>query len=169
MGRWDGDCRSGSGRGSDRTDGFRPRRTRSRAAHVTLGPIARKTLLTVHIAVSVGWMGAAAAYVALNLPSLTGAEEQAVRAAHLMMPVVAVYALMPLAMATLLTGVALSLGTKRGLLQHYWVAVSLVVTCSAQPCWPSICRRWKTSRSSPQTHTETSRLCGVMSSIPSVG
>ena len=98
---------------------------------MNLGPVARKSLLTVHIGVSVGWMGAAAAYVALNLPSLTGAEEQTVRAAYLVMPVVAVYALVPLAMATLVTGVALSLGTKWGLLQHYWVVASLAITLVA--------------------------------------
>ena len=98
---------------------------------MNLGPIARKTLLTVHIGVSVGWMGAAAAYVALNLPFSLGAEEPSVRAAYLMMPMVAVYALVPLAMATLVTGVALSVGTKWGLFQHYWVVASLTITLFA--------------------------------------
>jgi ribose/xylose/arabinose/galactoside ABC-type transport system permease subunit len=98
---------------------------------VKLSPVARRVLLIVHIAVSVGWMGAAAAYVVLNIPALTGADEQSRRAAYLMMPVVADYALVPLAVATVVTGVALALGTKWGLLQHYWVTVSLVVTLFA--------------------------------------
>ena len=98
---------------------------------MTLRPPARKALLVLHIAVSVGWMGAAAAYAALNVPAITGADEQVARAAYLMMPVIAEYALMPLAIATVVTGIALALGTTWGLWQHYWVAVSLVVTVFA--------------------------------------
>lgn len=98
---------------------------------MTLAPVARKILLTLHIAVSVGWMGAAAAYVTLNVPALTEGDEQAVRAAYLMMPIVFVYALVPLAVATVVTGVALALGSKWGLFQHYWVTVSLGVTLFA--------------------------------------
>ena len=96
-----------------------------------LSQTARRVLLIVHISVSVGWMGAAAAYVALNVPALTGADEQTMRAAHLMMPVVAEYTLVPLAVATVVTGLALALGTRWGLLQHYWVVVSLGVTLFA--------------------------------------
>jgi len=96
-----------------------------------LSPTARRALLIVHIAVAVGWMGAAATYVALNVPALTAADEQSMRAAYLMMPIVADYALVPLAVATVVTGLALALGTKWGLLQHYWVAVSLGVTLFA--------------------------------------
>jgi len=96
-----------------------------------LGPTARRALLIVHLSVSVGWMGAAAAYVALNVPALTAADEQTMRAAYLMLPFVADYALVPLALATVVTGLALALGTRWGLLQHYWVAVSLGVTLFA--------------------------------------
>jgi predicted Abi (CAAX) family protease len=96
-----------------------------------LSPAARRVLLIVHISVSVGWIGAAAAYVVLNVPALTGADDQTMRAAYLMMPVVADYALVPLAVATVVTGIALALGSKWGLLQHYWVTVSLGVTLFA--------------------------------------
>jgi len=96
-----------------------------------LSPTARRVLLIVHISVSVGWMGAAAAYAVLNVPALTGADEQTRRAAYLMMPIVADHLLVPLAVATVVTGVALALGTRWGLLQHYWVVVSLGVTLFA--------------------------------------
>jgi hypothetical protein len=95
-----------------------------------LSPTARRVLLIVHISVSVGWMGAAAAYVALNVPALTGSDET-MRASYLMMPIIADYALVPLAVATVVTGLALALGTKWGLLQHYWVTVSFGVTLLA--------------------------------------
>jgi len=96
-----------------------------------LSPTPRRVLLIVHISVSVGWMGAAAAYVALNVPALAGADEQSMRAAYLMMPIVADYVLVPLSVATVVTGLALALGTRWGLLQHYWVTVSLGVTVVA--------------------------------------
>ena len=98
---------------------------------MTLPSAARKVLLVTHIAVSVGWMGGAAAYVALNVPVVAHDDEATVRAAYLMMPVVADYLLMPLAVATLLTGIALGLGTRWGLLQHYWVTFSLGLTVLA--------------------------------------
>lgn len=96
-----------------------------------LGPKVRRTVLIIHVAVSVGWMGAAAGYVALNVPVISGAGEPSQRAAYLMMPIVARYALVPLALATVVTGIALALGTRWGLLQHYWVSISLAVTIFA--------------------------------------
>ena len=61
-------------------------------------------MLAVHVAASVGWLGAIAAYIALNVPVIAGADEQLVRAAHLMMRPVAWYAVVPLALTSLVTG-----------------------------------------------------------------
>src|SRR5262249_48219453 len=80
---------------------------------------------------SVGWFGAIAAYITLNVPALTGSNDQTVRAAYLMMRPVAWYAIVPLAIATLLTGIVLSLGTPWGLFRHYWVIFSLIITVIA--------------------------------------
>ncbi|WP_206051067.1 DUF2269 domain-containing protein [Nocardioides speluncae] len=80
---------------------------------------------------SVGWLGAIAAYIALNVPALAGDDEQTVRAAYLMMDVVMRYALIPLAAATLATGIVQALGTPWGLFRHYWVTISLVLTIIA--------------------------------------
>jgi cytochrome bd-type quinol oxidase subunit 2 len=96
-----------------------------------LGPRSRRSLLIVHIAVSVGWMGAILAYVAINAPLVLGADEPLQRAAYVLMPVVMRLALIPLAVATVITGVALSLGTKWRLFEYYWVVVSLAVTVVA--------------------------------------
>jgi hypothetical protein len=41
------------------------------------------------------------------------------------------YAIVPLSLASLLTGLIMSLGTKWGLFQHYWVLISLVLTSVA--------------------------------------
>lgn len=96
-----------------------------------LGSGARRAVLIVHIAVSVGWMGAAAAYVTLNVPIVAGGDDEVVRAAYRMMPFVARYALVPMALATVATGLALALGTRWGLLRHYWVTIGLGVTLFA--------------------------------------
>lgn len=78
-----------------------------------------------------GWLGAIAAYIALNVPALTSADEQTVRAAYLMMAPVAWYAVVPLAVISLLTGIVQSLGTPWGLFRHYWVVISLLLTIFA--------------------------------------
>jgi len=95
-----------------------------------MSPGWRKITLTVHVACSVGWLGATAAYITLNVPALTG-DEQTARAAYLMMLPVGWYAIVPLAIATLLTGIVLSLGTVWGLFRHYWVLYSLIITVVA--------------------------------------
>ena len=94
-------------------------------------PRLRKPMLCAHVAVSVGWLGAIAAYIALNVPALTSSDEQTVRAAYLMMEPVARYAIVPLAVTSLLTGIVQSLGTPWGLFRHYWVLISLLLTLIA--------------------------------------
>lgn len=88
-------------------------------------------MLTVHVASSVGWLGAVVAYIAVNVPVLAGADEQQVRAAHLMMEPLAWYAVLPTALASLTTGVVQSLGTPWGLFRHWWVVISFVTTIFA--------------------------------------
>lgn len=96
-----------------------------------MSPGLRKLMLTIHVTASVGWLGAIAAYIALNVPALASENEQTVRAAYLMMDVVGRYALVPLAATSLATGILQSLGTPWGLLQHYWVTISLGLTTFA--------------------------------------
>jgi hypothetical protein len=82
-------------------------------------PRLRKLMLVVHIGTSVGWLGAIAAYIALHVRVLTGADEQTVRAAYLMMEPVILFAVAPLALASLVSGIVQSLGTPWGLFSHY--------------------------------------------------
>jgi hypothetical protein len=98
---------------------------------MTMRPRLRKAMLAVHVASSVGWLGAIAAYIALNVPVIAGADEELVRAAHLMMKPVAWYAVVPLALASLVTGIVQALGTPWGLFRHYWVLMSLLMTAFA--------------------------------------
>lgn len=97
----------------------------------TMSQRVRKAALTTHITVSVGWIGAVATYLALAVTGLTSQDGQLVRAAYLAMEVTAFYVIVPLAVATLLTGLVMALGTRWGLFRHYWVLISLLLTIIA--------------------------------------
>jgi uncharacterized membrane protein len=90
----------------------------------------RKLVFTAHVVCSVGWIGAVIAYLALVVAALTSEDAQTVRAAFLAMETT-YFVLVPLAFASLLTGVVQSLGTTWGLLRHYWVVFKLLLTVIA--------------------------------------
>jgi hypothetical protein len=91
----------------------------------------RKFALAAHLTLSVGWIGAVAAYMALDVAAATGQDAQTVRAAYLGMGMIARYIIVPLALASLLTGLVMAVGTKWGLFRHYWVLISLLLTIVA--------------------------------------
>ena len=96
-----------------------------------MGPRARKLQLTVHVSVSVGWLGAVAAFLALAVAALRSGDADLVRGAYLAMDVTGWWVLVPLRVACLLTGVVQSLGTHWGLVRHYWVLATLVINLVA--------------------------------------
>jgi hypothetical protein len=91
----------------------------------------RKFALAVHLTGSVGWVGAVAAYIPFDVATVTSRDGQALRAAYLAMESIARSVIVPLALASLITGLIVSLGTKWGLFRHYWVLISLVLTTLA--------------------------------------
>lgn len=95
---------------------------------MTFAPNLRKFALTVHVTCSVGWLGAVASFLALAVVGLTSQEGQRVSAAYLAMDMITGFIIVPLSIATLLSGVIQSLGTKWGLLRHYWVLAKLLIT-----------------------------------------
>jgi hypothetical protein len=95
---------------------------------MTMAPGLRKFALIVHLTVSVGWIGTVVAYLALGVSARTSQDVQTIRAAYLAMDVIGWSAIVPLALAALLTGLVMSLGTPWGLFRHYWVLISLVLT-----------------------------------------
>jgi hypothetical protein len=95
---------------------------------MTATPGARKLALTAHVASSVGWLGAVAVFLALSLVGLTSGDQQTVRGAYLAMERAAWLVLVPLAFASLLTGIVQSLVTTWGLVRHYWVLFKLAIT-----------------------------------------
>ncbi|MFE9399362.1 hypothetical protein [Streptomyces flavidovirens] len=94
-------------------------------------PRLRKLTLTLHVTSSVGWLGAVAAFLALAVTGLTTSTPQTARGAYLAMDVVGWYVIVPLSVASLLSGLVQSLGTVWGLLRHYWVIAKLLITVVA--------------------------------------
>lgn len=96
-----------------------------------LTPRWRKVSLTAHVLASVGWFGAVAGFLSLAVAGLASGGEQLVRAAYLGMGLMGWFAIVPLSLASLLTGVLLSAGTSWGFFRHYWVLIKLVITVVA--------------------------------------
>jgi hypothetical protein len=95
---------------------------------MAMPPRLRRVVLTAHVVSSVGWLGAVVAYLALDVTAMVSRDVQVVRAAYVAMDLTVWYAIVPLALASVLIGVVNALGTTWGLFRHYWVLVKLVVT-----------------------------------------
>ena len=96
-----------------------------------MSPRARKLALTAHVTASVGWLGAVAAFLALAVTGLASDDGDTVRGAYLVMDLTGWFVLVPLSIASLLTGLVQSLGTAWGLFRHYWVLFKLVINVFA--------------------------------------
>jgi hypothetical protein len=98
---------------------------------MTMTPGLRKATLTAHVVTSVGWFGAVAVFLALAIAGLTSHDAQMVRADYLVMESIAWFIIVPLCLASVLTGLVSSLGTTLGLFRHYWVLIKLLMTIPA--------------------------------------
>jgi hypothetical protein len=98
---------------------------------MTMTPRFRKFALTAHVVSSVGWLGAVAAFLALAVAGLTSEDAQLVRAVYLVAEPLTWFVVIPLAFASLVTGIVQSLGTTWGLFRHYWVIFKLVIAVFA--------------------------------------
>ncbi|MEV4733015.1 DUF2269 domain-containing protein [Saccharopolyspora sp. NPDC049426] len=96
-----------------------------------MSPGVRKVALTAHVASSVGWFGAVAAFLALAVAGLASGDPEAARAAYLAMELTGWFVIVPLSLLSLITGVVQALGTQWGLFRHYWVLVKFVITALA--------------------------------------
>lgn len=96
-----------------------------------MAPAIRKVALAAHLTVSVGWVGAVAGYLALDVTVATSQDPQLVRSAWIAMGLIAWWAIVPLALTALLTGLVMALGTKWGLIRHWWVLISFLLTVVA--------------------------------------
>lgn len=94
-------------------------------------PTIRKLALTLHITSSVGWIGIVIAYLVIASAMRFSDDINMIQTGWTMLELIGWYVLVPIALMTLITGLLMSLGTRWGLVQHYWVLISLVLTCIA--------------------------------------
>jgi hypothetical protein len=94
-------------------------------------PALRKLALTAHVTFSVGWLGAVVAYLALAIGGLATQDAQVVRSGYFAMELTGWFVIVPLSLASLLTGLIQSLGTDWGLFRHYWILVKFALTVGA--------------------------------------
>lgn len=91
-------------------------------------PSLRKLVLTAHIILSVGWVGAVVAYLSVAIVGLTSTDAEMVRAAYRSIAVIGWFVIVPFSLATLLSGVVESFGTQWGLFRHWWVLAKFLLT-----------------------------------------
>ncbi|MCZ4348105.1 hypothetical protein [Devosia neptuniae] len=94
---------------------------------MTAGASLRRLLLTLHIASSVGLLGAVAAFLLLAAIGVAAAKP----GIYLAMNLITVYLIVPLAWASLLIGMLQSSVSPWGLTRHYWVVIKLGLTATA--------------------------------------
>lgn len=91
----------------------------------------RKLSLTAHVVSSVGWLGSVAAFLALSVAGATSRDGEIVRGAYVSMNVIGQFVIVPLSLASLSTGLLVSLSSSWGLFRFYWVVMKLVLTIGA--------------------------------------
>jgi len=98
---------------------------------MTLNASLRKFTLTAHVTFSVGWLGAVTAFLALAIAGLSRQSDQVARSFYVAMELIAWFVILPLNIATLVTGLVESLGTKWGIFRHYWILAKFFLTIAA--------------------------------------
>jgi hypothetical protein len=98
---------------------------------VIMTPRVRKFALVTHVTSSVGWLGSIAGFLVLAIAGLNSQDVQTVQSAYLASELITRWVIVPLAYASLLTGLIVSLGTSWGLFRHYWVLTKLLITILA--------------------------------------
>lgn len=95
---------------------------------MTMSPNIRKLALTIHLVLSIGWIGAVVVYLALGISAVKSTDPETIRAAWIAMDRAGWSAIVPLAVGSLGTGLIMSLATPWGLFRHYWVLISWALT-----------------------------------------
>lgn len=87
----------------------------------------RRLLRAAHVAVSGGWLGLVVAMLVLGAGAAAGGDASLAGLTYTLMDRIGSAVIPPLAVATLLTGLVLSVTTPWGLLRHWWVVVKVVL------------------------------------------
>lgn len=96
-----------------------------------LSPRARKSMVVLHVVVSVGWLALMLCLLTLSTTALTTNDADTVRTAYRAAGMLGDVLIIPLSLLTLTSGVVLSLGTSWGLFRYYWVSTKFWLTLAA--------------------------------------
>ncbi|WP_308272145.1 DUF2269 domain-containing protein [Kitasatospora sp. SUK 42] len=102
-----------------------------RSADHRLSPGARKRLVVLHVVVSVSWLALMLCLLTLAVTALTTDDADRLRTAYRAMGMLGDTLVVPLSLLSLLSGVALGLGTSWGLFRYYWVSTKFWLTLGA--------------------------------------
>jgi len=91
-------------------------------------PALRKLTITAHVAFSIGWLGAVAAFLALSIAGLTSNRADMVRSAYLSVDLIGRFVIVPMCFAALATGLLQALATPWGLFRYNWIAIKFGLT-----------------------------------------
>ena len=81
----------------------------------------------MHVAVSVGWLGLDAALVALEVTSLGTGDPRERAGIAAAMAAMAVWVLVPVVLASLVSGLVLALSTPWGLVRYWWMLIKCAI------------------------------------------
>jgi len=98
---------------------------------MAMTPALSKLTLTTHITSSVGWFGSVAGFLVLSIAGFTSSNDQMVRASYLAMELTAWFIIVPLSLASPVSGILQALGTTWGLFRYYWVSIKFLITIPA--------------------------------------
>lgn len=93
-----------------------------------LRPRTRKLALTLHVGFSVSWLGLAMSMTVLSGVGLLAVDGELQRDAYRMMHIFDLALVIPLVILSILTGLLVSLGTKWGLIRHWWVLTKFTIS-----------------------------------------
>lgn len=105
--------------------------TRASARPALLTRAQRRLLLTLHVALSVGWLGASMVMLTLAITARASQPGGQAPSAYWAMRLLADVLLIPLSLSVLLIGLIVAATSPWGLLRHRWVLVKLIATCAA--------------------------------------
>ncbi|MGW0434630.1 hypothetical protein ACWDV4_19090 [Micromonospora sp. NPDC003197] len=102
----------------------------SRPRFPRMSPRTRKVWLTLHVGFSVGWLGVALTMTVLALIGRFADSHAARHGAYEVLHVVDLAAAIPSMFLSIITGLVVSLGTKWGLVRHWWVITKFAISAS---------------------------------------
>jgi hypothetical protein len=88
-------------------------------------PRLRKTVMTIHIVASVGLLGSVATLLLFAILAATTDDADLASSAYQLMQAETIAFGIPLSFASLLSGIALGLGTRWGVLRYWWTTLKL--------------------------------------------